>query len=393
MSLNIPKNIIVIIPARGGSKRIKNKNLAVVGGRPLLAHSIIAAKQSKHVTRVIVSTEDEAIAKTAKEFGAEVITRPAQLASDDASSESALIDVLDQLEAAERYIPELVVFLQCTSPARRIGDIDRAIEQLVSSGADSLFSACRNHGLIWQDNHGKIDSLSYNYHKRKREQQMEVQYRENGSIYVFSPRLLRDTSNRLGGKIAVYEMDFLSSFQVDNPDDIKLVDWVMQQPGYRTSQSWPGQLSLIIFDFDGVMTDNRVYVDKSGRESVLCNRADGLGVKQLRALGIELLVASTEKNPVVQQRCAKLQLDCFQGLDDKKQFIKDYLTKHQIDAAQVAYVGNDTNDLGAFSVVGFKIAVADSHPAVLAAADYITSRRGGRGVVQEISNQLALIKQ
>ena len=87
MSLNIPKNIIVIIPARGGSKRIENKNLAVVGGRPLLAHSIIAAKQSKHVTRVIVSTEDEAIAKTAKEFGAEVITRPAQLASDDASSE------------------------------------------------------------------------------------------------------------------------------------------------------------------------------------------------------------------------------------------------------------------------------------------------------------------
>ena len=222
--VKIPRKIIAIIPARGGSKRIKNKNLVMLGGKPLLAHSILQAREARGVSRVIVSTEDKRIAATARKFGAEVVKRPKALAGDQASSEEALLHVLEELKKQEGYEPDLVVFLQCTSPMREPKDIEQAVKTLLAQKADSLFSACRNHGLIWEKRAEKLFSLNYDFRRRLREQKMPSQYRENGSIYVFRPEILRKFRNRLGGKIAVYEMDFLSSFQIDEPIDIKLIE-------------------------------------------------------------------------------------------------------------------------------------------------------------------------
>jgi CMP-N,N'-diacetyllegionaminic acid synthase len=120
---------IAIIPARGGSKRVPSKNLLPLAGRPLLAHSIEAALAAENVSDVYVSTEDEQIAEVARSHGAQVVMRPAEIASDTATSESALADALDQIAAGGRAEPELVVFLQATSPVRRPGEIDRAIAE------------------------------------------------------------------------------------------------------------------------------------------------------------------------------------------------------------------------------------------------------------------------
>jgi len=145
-----------------------------------------------------------------------------------------------------------------------------------------------------------------------------------------------------------------------------------------------GEIRLFAMDFDGVLTDNYVYSDDGGREFVRCTRADGLGLQKLRKRGIEIIVLSTEKNPVVSQRCKKLEVRCFQGLGDKAVFLREYSKERGIDLRNVAFVGNDENDLGAMSIVGFPMAVGDACPSIRKAALYVSKRLGGCGAVREI---------
>ncbi len=381
-------NIVAIIPARGGSKRIAHKNLATVAGRPLIAHTILRAKQAERVQEVYVSTEDEKIAEISQLYGAKVVWRPLDISTDEATSESALLHVLDNRIQNGLHDPDLVVFLQCTSPIRRPYDIDRAVDTLVLEKADSLFSACENNRLIWKVEDGKPYSINYNYHKRQREQDMKMQYRENGSIYVFRPEILRRQRNRLGGKIAIYEMDYWSSFQIDTPEHIELVEWILTCSSFKTNMEWPHQIELAVFDFDGVMTDNSVIVTEKGEEAVLCDRGDGWGVAKLLEAGIPMLVLSTETNPVVAARCAKLNLPFQQGLGDKRTFLADYLKKHGIHSTNVIYVGNDLNDLECFNLVGWPVAVADAHPSLIAASKWVLSHQGGKGAIRELCDKL-----
>src|SRR5688500_7801325 len=159
---------IDIIAARGGSKRIPAKNLLPIGCMPLLAHSVRHACQSRHVSETWVSTDDPAIAAVAVREGARAVERPAPLADDRATSEAALLHTLDHRRASGLPDPDLVVFLQATSPVRRPGDIDRAVDTLVAAGADSVFSACENNRLIWTLTDRGPESLSYDSHRRQR---------------------------------------------------------------------------------------------------------------------------------------------------------------------------------------------------------------------------------
>ena len=141
---------------------------------------------------------------------------------------------------------------------------------------------------------------------------------------------------------------------------------------------------LVVFDFDGVFTDNMVYVLQDGSEAVRCTRADGLGLRKLDRLGIETLVLSTEVNPVVSARCRKLQVACMQGCADKGAALVELLRERQLAPAQVAYVGNDINDLGCLQAVGLPIVVRDGHPDVQPLARYRTQTPGGHGAVREV---------
>jgi YrbI family 3-deoxy-D-manno-octulosonate 8-phosphate phosphatase len=378
--------VIAIIPARGGSKRVPGKNLLRVSGEPLLVHSIRHAAQSEVVDEVYVSTDDEAIAAVAQTAGARVIERPASLASDEATSESALKHALEARVNEGGKEPELVVFLQCTSPVRRPRDIDMAAAQLRSTGADSLFSACENKRFIWERRDGMLRPMNYDYNYRKREQDFGSQYQENGSIYIFKPWVLAKENNRLGGKIEVYEMDYWSSFQIDTPDDAELCSWILRKPEYRSSFEWPDKLDLIVFDFDGVMTNNTVTVSQDGSESVTCSRADGLGIDLLRATGVPIIVLSTERNAVVAARAKKLGLSCHHGIGDKSAFLADYIASHQYDAAHVVYVGNDVNDAGCLEQVGIPVVVGDAHPDAARLARITLVNQGGRGAVRELAD-------
>lgn len=377
-------SVLAIIPARGSSKRLARKNLLPVAGLPLVSHSIAHARAAGSVDDVVVSTDDDEIAAVAEAAGAEVVRRPDELATDGASSESALLHVLDERRLAGLEDPELVVFLQCTSPVRHRDDVDGAVRTLLDGGFDSVLSVCPTHRLLWELGGGEAQPVNWDHRRRLREQDRSPQFVENGSIYVFRPEVLRRDNNRLGGRIGIYEMGYWSSFQIDSPEDAALVEWILKRPGYAPPIAWPERIELVVFDFDGVMTDNRVVVNDTGNEAVMCNRSDGWGIGQMHAAGVPMIVLSTEPNPVVAARCAKQRLDCHQNVADKRAYLAEYLEAKGIDPAHVIFVGNDANDIDCMELVGLPVAVADSEPVTIAAAKVVLSRRGGHGAVREL---------
>jgi 3-deoxy-D-manno-octulosonate 8-phosphate phosphatase (KDO 8-P phosphatase) len=140
----------------------------------------------------------------------------------------------------------------------------------------------------------------------------------------------------------------------------------------------------VVFDFDGVFTTNEVIVSETGEESVVCNRSDGYGMRLLTAQKLDVLILSTETNPVVQARAKKLALECHQNCADKAPELRRLMEARDIPLSQVAYVGNDVNDLGCFALAGLSIAVADAFPEVKKAAHWVLKHGGGRGAVREV---------
>ena len=148
-------------------------------------------------------------------------------------------------------------------------------------------------------------------------------------------------------------------------------------------------IRLVAFDFDGVFTDNTVLVLEDGREAVRCWRSDGLGLARLEPLGVATVVISTERNPVVTARCRKLGLRCLQDRSDKRATLIEVVAESGLELSQVAYVGNDINDVGCLQAAGLPIVVADAHPDVVPLARYQTRTPGGQGAVREICDLIA----
>jgi len=143
-------------------------------------------------------------------------------------------------------------------------------------------------------------------------------------------------------------------------------------------------IKFIAFDFDGVFTDNLVYVFEDGREAVRCSRSDGIGLSAIHSLGIGTAIISTEVNPVVQMRAKKLKIACANGCDDKRAALDQFLSEQGLSPSQAAFLGNDVNDLPCLEIVGLAIIVADAHPQVHSCAHYRTAAKGGAGAVREV---------
>lgn len=182
----------------------------------------------------------------------------------------------------------------------------------------------------------------------------------------------------------MYEMSLLDSFQVDSEENWLLIEQLFHLRRQRASVKALGQIQLLVLDFDGVLTDNRVFVSQDGSESVWCHRGDGQGILMLKEQGIPVVVISQEANPVVEARCRKLAIPVYQGGMDKVQVLHLVVEEYGVSIEKVAYVGNDANDLGCMKSVGVSIAVADAADEVKAHADIITQARGGYGAVRDV---------
>lgn len=223
--IDAKSKVVCIIPARGGSKGIPRKNIRSLGGKPLIAHTIEVALGATSIDEVYVSTEDAEISRVSAQFGAKVIDRPKELAQDTDSSESALIHALKVLESSGVEI-EFVVFLQCTSPFRTSKDIDSAVYQMREKHADSLLSVVPSHKFLWRIENGEGSSINYDYQSRPRRQDMEPQYVENGSIYIFKPWVLQKLKNRLGGRVELFIMQNDQTLDIDTEQELQYADYI-----------------------------------------------------------------------------------------------------------------------------------------------------------------------
>lgn len=383
------KEVIAVIPARGGSKGLPGKNLQHVGGLPLIARAVKAARASDLVARVFVSTDSPAIADCAMRYGAEVIWRPADISDDFASSESALLHALDHLEESEGYIPDILAFLQCTSPFLSALDIDEAIRPILENQADSVFAAAPFHHFVWRrDTNGQAVGVNHSG-LRQRRQDREPEYLEAGSVYAMRVETFRTERNRFCGRRQLCLTEGSRLFEIDDLADLTVAQALAAMVDRADQLSaLPAELSAIVFDFDGVFTDNQVLVDQEGIETVSCSRSDGMGIERLRARSVPMLVLSKERNPVVAQRCRKLQIPCLQGIENKPAALEEWLAANAFAARHILYMGNDINDLECLEMAGCAVGPRDCHQDVLPTLQIWLKADGGRGAVRELADMI-----
>jgi N-acylneuraminate cytidylyltransferase len=235
-------------------------------------------------------------------------------------------------------------------------------------------------------------------------QKLPQTYWQTGHIDVIRYETIIRKRSLTGQNVIPIIIDREYCIDIDRPLDLKLAKWAIEQSlveidnpkSDRKSKkggNFPERFDLLVFDFDGVFTDNRVWVTEQGKESVACHRADGMGLALLKAKGIEAIVLSTEKNPVVSARCKKLGINCLQSLDDKVPALMLISRERGIDLKNITYVGNDINDLGCMKLAGFTVSVADAHPKVLDQADLVLKSRGGHGAVRELCDKILSSKE
>jgi N-acylneuraminate cytidylyltransferase len=224
---------LAVIAARGGSKGIPRKNLIDICGKPLLAWSILQAKGASCVTEVAVSSDSDEILSVAESYGAVGVRRPEDISGDTAGSESAWIHALDAREKATGAF-DRVIALQATSPIREAADLDGAMAQYERDGNDTLLSVCEIEDFFnWRkDASGNGESVNYDWRNRRRRQEIEKRYLENGSFYICTPKILRETNNRLGGSIGLFLMERQKMFQIDRLEEIRICEVIMRGYGY-----------------------------------------------------------------------------------------------------------------------------------------------------------------
>ncbi len=359
-----------------------------VAGKSLIGRAVETAVGATSVDQVFVSTEDPEIADISRRHGADVIERPLELSSDKASSESALLHGLSYLEEEKEYTPEFLAFIQCTSPLLNSNDIDGAVNTLIDKNADVSFSVAPFNGFLWRStSDSKAEAINHDPAERLRRQDREIQYEETGGIYVMRVQGFRHNEHRFFGDVVPYQVPRERSMEIDDPIDLKIAEQLLrEQEASNKADKLPDSIEALVLDFDGVFTDNKVYVRQDRTEMVVCNRGDGWGLSELKEKGLPIWVLSTEKNPVVQARCDKLDLPCMHGAEDKKALFMSWLAGRDIDPGDVIFLGNDVNDQECLQLAGCGAVVADAHPDVVPSANLVLSTNGGEGAVRELTD-------
>lgn len=381
---------LVVIPARGGSQGIRGKNLQAVGGYSLVARAVRTALSAPAVEQVIVSTDDAEIAAAAHECGARVVMRPDELSGATASSESAVLHAIERLEEEGALIPSVTVLLQATSPFIDADALDTAVRTVARGEHDVVIAVAPTHDFQWRLDDGVASPVGHPLDHRPRRQDRAPHFRETGAFYVMRTAGLRSGGSRFFGSVGLQPVDPESAVEIDDPHDLWLARVLATGRPARTAAGDRIDVDALVTDFDGVHTDDHAYVSQDGTEQVRVHRGDGMGVARLRRAGVPMLILSTETNPVVAARAAKLRVDVRHGVDDKATALRAWMAEHGLAPERVAFVGNDVNDLPAMAQVGWPVAVADARAEVQAAARVVLASSGGQGAVREVCERVLL---
>jgi YrbI family 3-deoxy-D-manno-octulosonate 8-phosphate phosphatase len=378
------KQVTVFIPARGGSKSIPLKNLAPLAGRPLLYWVARACSDSARVREIFIASDSAEIRECVDSLRlprVQAIDRSVSGATDTASSEAPL------LEFAETHPADHIALVQATSPLLTAQHVTEAVEKYFASGADSLVTLVRTKRFLWEEKDDLVLPVNYDPARRPRRQEWGGQLVENGAIYITSRERLLATRCRLSGRIAVYLMPEETYFEIDEPSDWAIVENLLianQRQGPALA-SVAGKLKLLCIDVDGTLTDGGMYYTDAGETMKRFNTRDAMGMSRLRKRGIALAIVTAEDSQIVQARARKIGVEhVYIGISDKRALLEELLGKLGLTWEQVAYVGDDLNDLEAMRAAGFSACPSDSAGEIVRHAHYVCRKAGGKGAVREV---------
>ena len=393
---------VAFIPVRGGSKSIPLKNIKILNGKPLVYWTVAAACDCDYIDRVYVATDSDEIKRAISLFSVEdkerfkkvyVIGRSEESASDTASTESAM------LEFARKYEFESIVLIQATSPMLTGADLDNGFMVYEGNDTDSVLSVVPQKRFMWQiDDEGIAAPSNYDIFRRPRRQEFEEYYVENGAFYITSRELLLKSENRVSGNIRVALMSEDSYYEIDEPDDFRVVEALMlkreehldaeeivaEEPKEAVKSS-ACKYKLFLTDCDGCLTDGGMYYSENGDELKKFNTKDGVAFGLLREAGVLTGVITGEDVKLNRRRCEKLKIDILApGCRDKKACIEKLCDEYGISLEEVVFIGDDLLDVEAIKMVGLGCCPADAGQQAKSVAKYITKAKGGEGVIREV---------
>ncbi len=374
---------VAFIPVRGGSKSIPLKNIKEIAQHPLVYWVTKAANDSQSIDKVYIATDCEAIGNVVRKFDlpkVEVIGRSKESATDTASTETAMI------EFAQEYEFDTLFLIQATSPLLTADDLDGGFELYNKENTDSVLSVVRQKRFCWRtDERGIASPINYDFSRRPRRQEFEGYLVENGAFYITSRNNLLKDKNRLSGKIRAYEMKEDSYFEIDEPSDWIIIENQLLKREEKNKQALP-IIKMFLTDCDGVLTDGGMYYSEKGDELKKFNTKDGVALRMLHEKGVITGIITGETMELNNRRAQKLCVDeIYGGVNNKLDVILQLSNKYGIPLDNIAYVGDDLNDLDAIKAVGFGCTVADGTSEVKQEAKYISKAYGGHGAIREIA--------
>ncbi|WP_319502298.1 cytidylyltransferase domain-containing protein [uncultured Draconibacterium sp.] len=371
---------IAIIPLRAGSKGIPGKNKRKMLGRPLYQWTLGEAIFS-NLDEVYVFTDDEAILKQVEaEYSwtpkVKTMYRSPESATDTASTEMAMLELAERIN----YDFDIICLLQATSPLTDHSDINNTLQKVSVEEYDSALTVVENKRFIWSD---KGESLNYDFLARPRRQDFNGMLMENGAVYAATKETFIQNQNRLGGKIGVVHMPDDTLAEIDELSDFTVVSELLKIR-LQKLKGKVEQIKYLVFDVDGVFTPGNVAVSPEGELFKLFSIRDGMGLEILRNNGITPVVITSENSPIVARRMEKLQIQhVFLGVKDKFARLNHFCKEQNIKRSQIAYVGDDVNDLCNLCAVGWGLTPNDGLPEVKQVADIVLNNKGGDMAIRE----------
>lgn len=371
---------IAFVPVRGGSKSIPLKNIKPFCGKPLVYWVLKALEDTQGIDETVVATDSNEIKAVVEALGLSKVTlynRKTENAQDASSTESVM---LEYLKATRPNTDDLFVLVQATSPLISSEDLSRGLALYHKPGIDSVLSAVESKRFFWTQ---QGEPINYDYKARPRRQDFDGQFMENGAFYINSVGNVLTDENRLSGNIGVCKTPERTALEIDEPADWLMAESLMQQMLPKLSTA---DIKLVITDVDGVLTDAGMYYTEQGDELKKFNTRDGMGFQLLREAGLKTGIITSENTEMVARRGKKLKVDhLHQGIKQSKLECAEEICRQEgIDLSNMAYIGDDVNDLSLLQAVGFAACPSD---AVLEIKEIsgirILKTAGGHGVFRE----------
>lgn len=380
---------IAFIPLRAGSKSIPDKNFKNLGGKPLFFYSTDACLNSKIFDLVVIATDSSTIKSLVNDHYVQervmVYDRSIENSQDQSSTESVM------LEFSNKYDFDHITLVQATSPLTSPDDFKKAWDKFSNDQLDSLLTVVEEKRFYWKDQ-GESGARPLNYDPlyRPRRQDFEGILVENGAFYITSRESLLSSQCRLSGKVGVHIMATQTAVEIDEPEDFLIVEnLLLRQKVLPDLSKATKEIKLVLTDVDGVLTDAGMYYSEFGDEVKKFNTRDGKGFELLKKNGYQVGIITGEDTQLVSRRAEKLKVDyLYQGASDKLDLITALVKKLGLGLENVAFIGDDINDLGLLKGVGLSFCPLDAQEDNKKVSQIICQTRGGEGCFREMAEYI-----